>query len=381
MGLRDYLICFAYTTVASLAVTLGGLVVLKRIRRRRLFWQLVVLASVTVLATATGIGFAARHMFLSSHDLQVLAFVLAIAAIMSVGAAMALARGFERSISEVAELATGLTRPSTPTGASRPLVTGELQSLAAELAAVSAQLEDSRQRAAALDAARRELVAWVSHDLRSPIASVRAMAEALEEGVVTDDPSVDRYHTAIRKESERLGSLVDDLFDLSRITAGAIDRDQTFVPLAELVSETLVSIESSASIRGIVVACPAADLPDALVPSSDMRRVLHNLLENAVRHTRPGGTVVLDGRVADGMLRLEVSDECGGIPEADLPRLFEVAFRGDASRQRDQAGGGLGLAIAKGLLEAHDGSIAVANRANGCRFVVNLPMVGAARIS
>jgi signal transduction histidine kinase len=381
MGMRDMVVVSAWAGGASLLVAGLGLVLLRRLRRRRLLTQLLALGTVTVVTTVTGIAVAAERMFLSSHDLSVLTVVIVVSSAVSVIAAVVLGRAFERSVAEVTGFASTLVDRGASGAAqpnpSLPYVTGELQSLASELASVSSQLDASRRRELALETARRELVAWVSHDLRSPIASVRAMAEALEEGVVDDAASVHRYHHAIRLESERLGSLVDDLFELSRISAGAIDTGQTFVPLVELVSEVLESVEPAAAAKGIAVVSPIDELPIALVPAADLRRVLHNLLDNAVRHTTTGGTILL-GATADRsreMVEIEVSDQCGGIPASDLPRVFDVAFRGDAARTRDRSGGGLGLAIAKGLLEAHAGSIHVTNQPDGCRFVVNLPLI------
>jgi signal transduction histidine kinase len=381
MPMHDLLVCALLAGASSFVVAAVGLVILRRMRRRRLLAQLLAIVTVTLVSAIVGIGVAAQQMFLSSHDLSVLTVVLLVSSAVSVIAAVVLGRAFERSIAEV----TGMANTLVDRGASgvavaprpRTMVTGELQGLATELASVSQQLDASRRRELALESARRELVAWVSHDLRSPIASVRAMAEALEDGVVDDEASVHRYHHAIRLESERLGSLVDDLFELSRINAGAIDAGQTFVPLVELVSEVLASVEPSAAAKGLAVVSPIDELPNALVPAADLRRVLHNLLDNAVRHTSVGGTILLAAEVdhARQLLELEVADQCGGIPPADLPRVFEVAFRGDAARTRDRSGGGLGLAIAKGLLEAHAGSIQVSNRADGCRFVVTLPLI------
>ena len=111
--------------------------------------------------------------------------------------------------------------------------------------------------------------------------------------------------------------------------------------------------------------------------SQELRRALHNLLDNAIRHTPPGGTVVIEALADGDGARCSVVDECGGIPESDLTRVFDVAFRGDQARAKDEGGGGLGLAIAKGLVEAHQGSIEVANESPGCRFTVRLPMASA----
>ncbi|MGE0304339.1 MAG: sensor histidine kinase, partial [Acidimicrobiia bacterium] len=218
-----------------------------------------------------------------------------------------------------------------------------------------------------------------SHDLRSPIASIRAMAEALEDHIVDDDDDISRFHTAIRLESQRLGSLVDDLFELSRIESGTRSPDTTLVGVDELIAEVTESSQPAAAAVGINLVCMfgvGADRDSSgLVPAADLRRVLHNLLDNAIRHTRTGGSVVVDGEVVNGVLTLSVTDECGGIPNDDLPRVFEVAFRGDAARSRDARGGGLGLAIAKGLVESRHGHIDVANRGKGCRFTLSVPVV------
>jgi signal transduction histidine kinase len=377
MGLHDMAVTAAYTGGASLIVAIVGFVVLRKMVRRRLRFQLIGLGVLPVFSVIVGVAVAANEMFLSSHDLSVLVFLVFVGAVIAVAASISLAWAFERSAADVSSLAGTLADPGKSSMPRRTIVTGELHDLAQQLASVSAQLEASRQRERALDAARREVVAWVSHDLRSPIASVRAMAEALEDGVVDDEASVHRYHRAIRQESDRLGSLVDDLFELSRINAGAVNADQPFVPLAELITEVLGTVEPAASSKGLAVVSPINDLPDVLVPAPDLRRVIRNLLDNALRHTPVGGTVTVDASiVGDGEdIELSVADQCGGIPPDDLPRVFEVAFRGDVARSRDRAGGGLGLAIAKGLLEAHAGSIHVTNRVDGCRFVVRLPVM------
>ena len=363
------------TLAGSASAAAVGWTVVRAIRRKSLQLQLVVIGLSTVLTSCVGVSLAANRMIVSGNDSQVLAVVLVVSAAAAILASWFLGRAFSRSVATVGNMAVGLLKPNQPVEAPKQLVTKELRSLAGELQNVAAELESSRQRERSLDAARRELVAWVSHDLRSPIASIRAMAEALEDGVVDDELSVTRYHGAIRQESERLGLLVDDLFELSRISAGVVDAKQPFVPLAELVLDVLRAAEPAAAAKGVTVVAPMNDLPDVLVPASDLRRVLHNLLDNAVRHTSTGGTVQIDAKVLGTTVEIGVADQCGGIPAADLPRVFEVAFRGDAARTRDRAGGGLGLAIARGLVEAHEGSIHVANGNSGCRFTLQLPVV------
>jgi signal transduction histidine kinase len=372
----------AFAAVGSGVAAAMGTLLVRRLRRFRMRAQVLFIALAATVTTVAGIVLAAAEMFISDHDVAVLAVVVVTSAAVSVGAALALGASFERSIEQVGLLARdlapvdGVSSPVASTDVGE-LVTGELGELAAQLSEVSRQLDESRTRERALDASRRELIAGVSHDLRSPIASIRAMAEALEDGVVDDDASVERYHRAMRVESERLGALVDDLFELSRITAGVLDADQPFVPLGKLVADVVSAAQPAASTNGVRIVNLLDEVPSVLVPASDMRRILHNLLDNAIRHTRDGGTIVIDGEVLGQTARLGVTDECGGIPEADLARVFDVAFRGDAARTRDNGGGGLGLAIAKGLLEAHRGSIQIANRAPGCRFTLRLPVLPA----
>ena len=366
---------------SGVSAALGALLV-RRLRRFRMRTQVLVVALASTVSTVAGIVFAAAEMFISGHDLDVLTVVVVTSAAVSVGAALGLGAAFERSVEQVGYLARDLAPVDGATSSvARPqvgdLVTGELGDLAAQLSEVSRQLEVSRSRERALDTSRRELIAGVSHDLRSPIASIRAMAEALEDGVVDDRASVERYHRAMRVESERLGALVDDLFELSRITAGVVDADQPFVAIGELVAAVVSAAEPAASTKGVCILNLLDDLPAVLVPESDLRRVLHNLLDNALRHTRDGGTIVVGGELLGETAQISVTDECGGIPEADLPHVFDVAFRGDTARTRDNGGGGLGLAIAKGLLEAHRGSIQIVNRAPGCRFTLRLPVLPA----
>lgn len=374
MTLHDSLVTAAFTVAGSLVAAIAGWLWLRSNRHRSLRTQLIAVGLVTVLTSIAGISVATKKMFISTHDSAVLTVVLTVSGLTALVASWYLGRAFTRSVSAICRQAVGLLRPQA-VEPQQPLSTKELRLISGELQNVSEELAASRQRERALDTARRELVAWVSHDLRSPIASVRAMAEALEDGVVDDEASVARYHRAIRQESERLGTLVDDLFELSRISAGVVDSTQSFVPLAELVLDVLGAAEPAAAAKGVVVVAPIPDLPHVLVPASDLRRVLHNLLDNAVRHTHTGGTVMLDAALLGQTVELSVTDQCGGIPAADLPRVFDVAFRGDIARTRDRGGGGLGLAIARGLVEAHAGTIQVANRAQGCRFVLRLPVV------
>lgn len=227
------------------------------------------------------------------------------------------------------------------------------------------------------EASRRELVAWVSHDLRTPLAGIRAMAEALQDGVVAEPSEVAEYAGRIGRETERLTGMVDDLFELSRITAGALRLTVSAVPLHDVVSEAVAAQAPVAARRGVHVRAAAADgsWPVVLGSDAELARVVRNLLSNAIRHTPSDGVVEVEAGMdpGSGEAWLRVDDGCGGIPEADLGRVFDVAFRG--SKARTPVSGGLGLAIARGLVEAHNGRITATNHGPGCRFEVRLPGV------
>ena len=237
---------------------------------------------------------------------------------------------------------------------------------------------EARERERAAEASRRELVAWISHDLRSPLAGIRAMAEALADGVVAEPDEVAGYAARIGSETSRLSGMVDDLFELSRITAGALSLTLAAVPLQEVVGDALAAQAPVARRKGVRVLADAQVWPTVLGSDTELGRVVRNLLANAIRHTPPDGTVTVrvghDGTDAV----LAVDDGCGGIPDAELTRVFDVAFRGAAARTPESgdqpAGAGLGLAIAKGLVEAHHGRIDAHNHGPGCRFEVRLPL-------
>jgi signal transduction histidine kinase len=374
LGVRDTAALVAMAGGSAALVLAGTVVVLSRLRHRSLATQLLVVSLGAVAGTAAGVGVAGWAMFLSAHDLGVLTVVLVLSVAVAASGAWVLGHRVGDSVdvigSQIDALASDAESPPTPPSR---LVTAELQRLSDVLERTHLQLIAARRRAARLEESRRELVAWVSHDLRSPIGAVRAMAEALEDGVVTDPVEVAGYHRAVRQETERLSRLVDDLFELSRIEAGVVTTDVPFVPLHELVGEVVEAAAGRADAQGIILHSDLEDVGPELVVAADVRRALDNILDNAIRHTPTGGSVTASARADGAFLELLVTDQCGGIPAGELDRVFEVAFRGDGSRSRDTGGGGLGLAIAKGLLESRSGKIAVRNLPGGCQFAVRLP--------
>ncbi len=247
------------------------------------------------------------------------------------------------------------------------------------LGALAAEQERAAERAA--EASRRQLVAWVSHDLRTPLAGIRAMSEALEDAVVVDPAEIADYARKISSETTRLSTMVDDLFELSRINAGALALTLGPVSTEELVAQAMETAAPAARRRGIALTASADPRwPTVQGSDNELIRVLRNLLVNAIRHTPSDATIeVVAGQTAD-YAWLAVQDACGGIDPDDLPRVFDVAFRGAAARSpqpgvaAEETGAGLGLAIARGLVQAHGGEISVSNHGLGCRFEVRLPV-------
>ena len=356
---------------ASGGVGLAGVLALRALRRRSLRLSLLLLGAVPVLAMVAGMIATAEAMFLSAHDLEVALIVSAVAGVVALASGWLLWRQVAAGSRALRQAARSLGDGAVPAAPDAPLST-ELAALSAELAATSAKLTTSREREQALEHSRRELVAWVSHDLRTPLAGLRAMTEALEDGVA-EDPA--RYHRQLRVEVDRLAGMVDDLFELSRIQSGTLRLTLDRVALGDLVSDALASTETLAGARGVRLRGEAVGSPLVRADARELSRVLTNLLVNAIRHTPADGAVHVLARPTDGGAVLQVSDGCGGIPEADLDRVFDLAWRGTHARTPGPgSGAGLGLAIVRGIVEAHHGQVTVANTDRGCCFEVRLPV-------
>ncbi|MFC7339957.1 sensor histidine kinase [Saccharopolyspora griseoalba] len=320
-----------YAIGLSLPVALLGAGLLYLLRHRSLATALTVLVLVPLLATLAGVLGVTGFMF--GPLLTTVVVICTAVAVITVPVAVVLGRNIARR---------------------------------------SVWEREARSRERAAEASRRELVAWISHDLRTPLAGIRAMAEALSDGVVDEPHEVCAYADRIREETGRLSRMVDDLFELSRITAGALQLEFSTVPLREVVSEAVAAEHPRARSRGVLLRTDTSRWPVVAGSDPELARVVRNLLSNAIRHTPPEGTVVLTAGVDADQAWLRVDDACGGIDPQELERVFEVAYRGD--RARDSEGAGLGLAIAQGLVHAHRGSIRAVNRGPGCRFEVRLPL-------
>ncbi|MFM9442179.1 sensor histidine kinase [Streptomyces acidiscabies] len=366
--LGDTLLIALYAGIGAALCGLAGAAALRLLRDRSVALSLGVVSGVTVAAMLAGTMLVSWAMFLSEHDLWVVTMVCAMASVAALVVSLLLGRSVVHGSRALAEAtrALGDDGSFTPPAAAP---TAELAELSRQLAATSARLAASREREQALEASRRELVAWISHDLRTPLAGLQAMAEALEDGVV-GDPRV--YHARIRAEVGRMGDMVGDLFELSRIQAGVLALSPTRLSVYDLVGDAIAGVDALAREHGVRLVGAGVEQVPVEVDGREMSRVLANLLVNAIRRTPADGTVAVSARREADRVVLAVTDGCGGIPPEDLPRVFDTGWRGTDART-PPAGAGLGLAIVRGIVEAHQGRAAVSNVPGGCRFEVHLP--------
>ncbi|MEX0973030.1 MAG: ATP-binding protein [Solirubrobacterales bacterium] len=223
-----------------------------------------------------------------------------------------------------------------------------------------------------VEAARRRLVASVSHDLRTPLASLRLLVESIDDGVVTGETR-DRYLGEIRTHVAALSGLIDDLFELARIEAGEIAWTMGRVELRELVGDTVAAMRAPAAARGVALAAelPAGELV-ARANAEKLQRVLFNLIQNAIRHTPADGSVTVRARSAADRVEVEVADDGDGIAPADGGQVFDPFYRGGGESERGEDGAGLGLAISRAIVEAHGGRIWLEPASPGTRVLFTL---------
>ena len=319
----------------TLVVGLLGVALVVALARRSVGRAAVAAPVVVVIAVAAGVYASSRAMFLSAADSRTVLLVL----LAAVPVAAALGALVARRVI-VADRAATVDRMAL-------------------------------EQAARAEADRRELVAWVSHDLRPPLAGLRATSEAVEDGVETDVGAAMRR---IRDSTAQMGDLVDALLALSRLQAGDLALRKSTVDLGDLVSDAVATLVPLAAERGVRLAGSAEPGIRATVAPAEVRRAVTNLLANGIRHTPAGGAVTTTVGMAGDDVVVAVQDQCGGIPQDAVGRVFEAGWRGAAARSpREGGGSGLGLAIVAGVAAAHDGTATVTNVADGCRFVLRLP--------
>jgi signal transduction histidine kinase len=343
--------------VATLAAGLAASLLLRQLPTVRL--QIAGLALLAVLLPLAAVVLSGVVMFESGHDLTILAVAVGSSTAALVGA-LALGRSIVKPIEKIEATSAALARGDLAARA-EPDGARELAGLARSLNETAANLEE-------LFDARRQLVAWASHDLRTPLASLQAMLEAVEDGLAPPD----RYLAAMREQVEILGRLIDDLFELARIDAGVLTLELQDAPLTPVVEACLRGVEAEAQARQVRLEARVDGAASARCAPEKVERVLFNLLTNALRHTPSDGAVAVVVEPGDNEVRVSVEDTGEGIAQDALRRMFDRFWRGD--RARSSAGAGLGLAIARGLVEAQGGRIWAESRPDGgARVSFTLP--------
>ncbi|TML68432.1 MAG: HAMP domain-containing histidine kinase [Actinobacteria bacterium] len=324
--------------------------------------QLAALAALAVGLPLASVLLSGWVMFHMGDDVKILAVATASAAV-AVVAGLFLAEAVIRPLERVRESAAQLAR-------------GDLSARAREdgpreIAELSESFNEMAGNIERLFDARKELVSWASHDLRAPLANMRAMLEATEDGLV--EPGY--YVLALHEQVRVLSLLVDDMFELAQIDAGALTVELREYSVGDLVRSCLQGVEAEARARGIRLESDVAEPAVARLAPDKIERVLLNLLTNALRHTPADGTVAVLVHTDDQAVLVTVEDTGEGIDEEAQSRMFERFWRGDRARSSRQAG--LGLAISRGLVEAHGGRIWADRRpGGGTRVSFTLPLAG-----
>jgi signal transduction histidine kinase len=343
-------------------------------RAPSLRWALVGTYILASGLTFLNVWVTARLMFASEHDLWLATVLLLFAG----GIAVVLGNFFAHTVTErIAHLERATRDIQAGNLSARASMKGrdEIAGLAQSFNLMADRLQDADARQRELDRLRRDLIAWAGHDLRTPLASIRLLIEALVDGLVTDPQASQQYLQQAKKQVDVLSALVDDLFQVSQIDAGGLHLDRESGSLADLISDTLESFSGVAQQRRIRLEGSAAPGIDPLnMDVRRMGRVLNNLLSNALRHTPDGGSITIRAEPDGKCVHVSVHDTGEGIAREDIPHIFERFYRGDKSRSSATGGAGLGLAIAKGIVEAHGGAISVKSEpGRGTTFNFTLP--------
>ncbi len=362
------------TTLLSLAVAFVAYRLGWINRSPRLQWSLW---GVSVLAGALvflNVWLIAQLMFASRHDLTLAVILLVFATGIAAAVGFFLSAALTDRIATLNRAAEQIAQGRLQT---RVAVEGrdELAQLTRSFNVMAEQLEMAQAKQRELDTLRRDLVAWVSHDLRTPLTSIRAMLEALADGVVDDPETVQRYYRAAQEEIRSLSQLIDDLFEVSQIDAGGLKLDIAPNSIGDLISDTIERFAETARRQGIqLTGSLSASTDPVQLDAPRIGRVLANLTANALRYTPTGGQITITAQRITPGVEVTVADTGEGIRPEDVPFVFDRFYRGEKSRSRATGGSGLGLAIARGIVEAHGGHIHVESEVgHGARFVFVLP--------
>ena len=337
-------------------------------------WTLLGGYGLASLLTFFNVWFSAQMMFASEHDLLLAIVLLVFAGGMAMVLGYFLSNTITERIQQLKGAAEKLAQGDLKT---RVPVNGrdEVAALAETFNQMAEQLQAADRKKRELENLRRDLIAWVSHDLHTPLTSMRAILEALSDGVVEDPETVKRYLHTAQRDVHSLSSLIDDLFQMAQLDAGGFPLSRAKASLGDLVSDTLESFAELAKQGEIALEGNVdSDVDPVEMDTQAIGRVLNNLIGNALRHTPSNGRVSVWVRRTNRRVEVTVSDTGEGIRAEDVPHIFERFYRGEKSRNRVTGGAGLGLAIARGIVQAHGGDIRVESESGkGTQFTFHFP--------
>jgi signal transduction histidine kinase len=376
-GLKEVALMAGFLAVTALVSALAGygfyrLGWLERSPTIR--WSLLGGYALSSVLTFFNVWLTARLMFASQHDLLLATVLLLFAG----GMAMALGYFLSSALTDRIRLldraakavATGDLDVRIPVRGA-----DEMAMLARTFNQMAEQLQAVARQQRELEILRRDLIAWAGHDLQTPLASVQAVVEALADGMVDDAETAQRYLRTAQKDIRALSALIDDLFQMAQLDAGGLPLERAENSLSDLISDTLESFSELAVRQGIdLQGSVDAQVDPVNMDAQRIGRVLNNLVSNALQHTLAGGRVLVRASRKPGWVLVEVTDTGEGIRPEDLPFIFDRFYRGEKSRSRSTGGAGLGLAIAKGIVEAHGGQIGVESGSPGTRFYFKMPI-------
>ena len=336
-------------------------------------WTLLGGYALASILTFFNVWFSANMMFVSEHD-----FLLALVLLVFAGGmAMVLGYFISSTVTErihklknaAEQLAQGDLNTRVPMQGN-----DEVSALASAFNQMAKQLQDADQKQRELEDMRRDLIAWVSHDLQTPLTSMRAILEAVSDGVVDDPETVKRYLNTVQRDVRNLSALIDDLFQMAQLDAGGFPLNSAEASMSDLISDTLESFTELAKQQEVILEGNVdSDVDPIRMDTQAIGRVLNNLIGNALRHTGKGRVSVWVRRTKQGV-EVTVSDTGKGIRAEDMQHIFERFYRGEKSRNRVTGGAGLGLAIARGIVHAHGGDIKVESQTGkGTQFTFHIP--------
>lgn len=363
-------------------ITLFVAYILQRLRLVERFPSLRLVIPVTIVLTASLLVFnvwvTARLMFISEHDFYLTTALLIFASLVATGFGTFLTAHITQRLSLLSNAAEVLAGGRFD---ERLEVKGsdEIAQLAKTFNFMTESLEKLDEQKRAIDQTRRDLIAWVSHDLRTPLSTIRVMLEAIQDGVVDDQSTRDRYITNSLKEIEHLSRLINDLFELAKLDTGHVEMHFQSASLRDLISDTLSVMSAQAKYRGVNLSARVSNNVDMVyMDAHKIQQVLYNLLDNAVRYTPEEGTVQLTVRLNGKDVQIDIHNSGTVIDDEHLPHIFDSFYRIEKSRKWEKDGRrstGLGLTIAQRFVEAHKGRIwAESSQDKGTVFSFTLPV-------